>query len=546
MGKTTVMIDMLYPLINGFSMYRRFHAVSTMGFEGIEQSRLAVFLTALITLVITGCASVPFDYPKTTSYTQAPDPNTLIGNAAMEWQQEHEGESGFISLPDGIDALGARLRMMASAQNSIDAQYFILKADRAGALFVGKMLLAADRGVQVRLLIDDIFSPGIDRQLTLLDSHPNIEVRMFNPVSRNSLRYWAYLLDFGRTNRRMHNKSFTVDSSMSIVGGRNIGEEYFELTQDVLFDDFELFVMGPVVQEIGAGFDEFWNSQLAVPIAAFGARVDPEDLDSWRTMMYRESDEDATGIYAQAVNSTMLRDIREQRITPVPARAELITDSPDKLLHEVGDKEMAVLAQEKGRRLAAAQREIVLITPYFIPQQGGLDLVRELVARGVRVVIVTNSLASTNHVAVHGHYARYRRPLLQAGAELYEIRAEFEGQATTWGHSPDQVTLHSKASIIDRKTIFVGSLNLDPRSIQLNTEMGLFIDSATMGADFAEAVLQELPRVTYRVELDSKDKLSWTYLGGATPVVSKKEPQASWGRRFMAGFYRVLPIENQL
>ena len=527
-------------------MYRRFHAGLKPLSRLFAPTKLARRLILLAALALAGCASVPFDYPKIKSYSRAPDPNTVMGNAAAQWQQENGEESGFIGLTSGIDALGARLRMMAAAQNTIDAQYFILKNDRAGALFVGKMLLAADRGVKVRLLIDDIFSPGIDRQLTLLDSHPNIEVRMFNPVSRNSLRYWAYLLDFGRANRRMHNKSFTVDGSMSIVGGRNIGEEYFELTQDVLFDDYEVFVLGPVVKEIGAGFDEFWNSQLAVPVAAFRARIDPAELERWRQLMREEADAGAKGIYSQAVNSTMLRDIREQRITPVPAEAVLITDSPDNLLHEVGNQELAVLAREKARRVAAAQQEVVIVTPYFIPQKEGRELIKGLVARGVRVVIITNSLASTNHVAVHGHYARYRKRLLQAGAEIYEIRAAFEGEATAWGHSPEQVTLHSKASVIDRQTIFVGSLNFDPRSIRLNTEMGLFIESSTVGAAFAEAVMRELPRVTYKVDLDTSGNLRWTYSGGDTPVVRHKEPQASWGRRFMAGFYRTLPIENQL
>lgn len=527
-------------------MHRHLHADFVFLSRLFATSLPARRLVALAALALAGCASVPFDYPKTASYAMPSDPNSVMGNAAAAWEQENGERSGFISLANGTDALGARLRMMAVAQHSIDAQYFILKNDRAGALFVGQMLLAADRGVHVRLLIDDIFSPGIDKQLTLLDSHPNIEVRMFNPISRNSLRYWAYLLDFGRANRRMHNKSFTADSSMSIVGGRNIGEEYFELTQDVLFDDYEVFTLGPVVKEISKSFDEFWNSQLTVPIAAFNARIDPAQLDGWRQHMREAADASARGIYSQAVNSTLLRDVREKRILPIPAEALMITDSPDKLLHEVGNTEMAVLASEKLRRFIAAEKEIVIISPYFIPQQSGVERIKELRARGIRVVVITNSLASTNHVAVHGHYARYRKQMLRAGAEIYEIRAVFDGQATAWGHSPELVTLHSKASIIDRQTIFVGSLNLDPRSVRLNTEMGLFIESATAGAAFVDAVMQELPRVTYKVDLDDSGNLRWTYSGGDTPVTHHKEPQASWGRRFMANFYRVLPIENQL
>ena len=338
--------------------------------NGINQVILATLVVFL-----TGCASVPFDYPKTTSQALPSDPNSPIGHSSVEWQEEHGELSGFIGLSDGIDALGARLRMMAIARTSIDAQYFILKDDRAGALFVGKMLLAADRGVRVRLLLDDVFTSGLDRPMALLNSHPNVEVRLFNPLSRNSLKYWSYLLDFSRANRRMHNKSFTVDSSMSIVGGRNIGEEYFELKQDVMFDDYEVFAVGPVVKEISAGFDEFWNSELSVPMEAFGVKVDPADLDEWRKFMQVKARDSETGIYAKAVNSTLMQDIKERRIQPVEAEATMVTDSPDKLLHKVGDKELAVLATEKSRRFRDAHSEILVFTPYYIPRDSGTEFV---------------------------------------------------------------------------------------------------------------------------------------------------------------------------
>lgn len=509
--------------------------------SGVKQTVLAALL-----IFLTGCASVPFDYPKTASLALPPDPNSPIGHSSLEWHQEHGELSGFIGLSEGIDALGARLRMMAIAKTSIDAQYFILKDDRAGALFVGKMLLAADRGVRVRLLLDDVFTSGLDRPMALLNSHPNVQVRLFNPLSRNSLKYWSYLLDFSRANRRMHNKSFTVDSSMSIVGGRNIGEEYFELKQDVMFDDYEVFTVGPVVQEISASFDEFWNSGLSVPMEAFGVKVDPADLDQWREYMQVKALDSATGIYAQAVNSTLMQDIRERRIQPVEAEATMVTDSPDKLLHRVGDAEQTVLATEKARRFREARSEILLFTPYYIPRDPGTTFVNELIQKGVRVVIVTNSLASTNHVAVHGHYAKYRKQLLKAGAELYEIRAVSDLDETGWGHAPERMTLHSKATIIDRETIFVGSLNLDPRSILLNTEGGIFIDSPEIGSVFTARILEALPEVTYALDLDDKGNLRWTYDDGEEYEVWHKEPQTSWGRRFKAGFYRLLPIEGQL
>jgi len=231
---------------------------------------------------------------------------------------------------------------------------------------------------------------------------------------------------------------------------------------------------------------------------------------------------------------------------PSPARAELITDSPNKLKGEVGDAELAELAVDIGRRFRAAEREILIVTPYFIPGELGAALLAEIVAKGVRVVIVTNSLASTNHVPVHAHYRKYRRQLLAQGVEFHEIRADIVGDNNTWGYRPELVTLHSKASVVDRETIFVGSLNFDPRSLLINSEMGLFIDSPDLGEAFTGRLLEEIPRVTYRVSLDENDAIRWTYQYGDIEEIETREPQASWGRRAMANFYRLLPIEGQL
>lgn len=499
-----------------------------------------------LTLFLSACAGVPFDYPKTPSIAQAPDTATPLGDLALRWQQEHGDLSGFYGLPGGAEALGARLKIMELAGSSIDAQYFILKRDRAGVLFVTKMLNAADRGVRVRLLIDDIFSPGLDSQLTLLASHPNVQVRLFNPLSRNSLKYWNYLVEFSRANRRMHNKSFTADNSMTIVGGRNIGEEYFELKQDVMFDDYEVLAVGPVVDEVGEGFDLFWNSELAVPIEAFGVSVEPSKLDDWRAFIKVEADKSGQGTYSQAVNSSVLLDIREGRTAPVVARAELVTDTPDKLSAGSQNVEGSILAPEMLKRLSNSVSEIIIISPYFIPGEAGIEMVKKLVGRGVRVIVVTNSLASTNHVAVHSGYSRYRLPMLEAGAELYEIRVDPESLETEWGHSPEMVTLHSKVAVIDRETIFVGSLNFDPRSIVINSEMGLFIDSAAAGAQFSRVVMAGLPDVAYKLALDPDGELEWLYTGAGQHETLHREPGTSWGRRFKAGFYRLLPIEDQL
>lgn len=502
-------------------------------------------LVFILLLALAGCTSVPFDYPKAESHSQPMDVDTFLGAAADRFSQTYPGQTGVVRLPHGLDALGIRIRLTARAERTIDAQYFIVKNDRAGVLFAGKLLLAADRGVKVRLLIDDVFSYGIDRQLTLLSSHPNIEVRLFNPLSRQSFKYWSYLLDFSRANRRMHNKSFTVDNSISIVGGRNVGEEYFELKQDVLFDDYEVMVTGPVVPDISASFDNYWNSDLSVPIEAFEVHVDADELESWREQMVLQTT-DSNSIYSQALHSRVLTRLNDGRLQPAIVHAEVVGDPAEKLEGELGGRELAVLAMDFGHRFRDARKEVLIVTPYFIPTEGGAALIEELEARGVRVVIVTNSLASTNHVPVHAHYAKYRKRLLRAGAEIWEIRAQNSGEVNQWGFRPEFVTLHSKATAIDRTTVFVGSLNFDPRSMRVNTEMGLFLESPGLGNAFTANLFMDLRRVAYRVELDDNDQLRWTYDHAGVQEVISKEPQTSWGRRMSSRLYGVLPIEGQL
>ncbi len=500
----------------------------------------------LLALLLTACASVPFDYPRESSQAIPVSGETALGDFALQWRQQHGDKGGFVGLPRGGDALGIRLRMLELAQDSIDAQYFILKKDRAGALFASGLLAAADRGVRVRLLVDDIFSPGVDEAFSLLASHPNIHVRLFNPLPRQSVRYLGLVTECKRTNRRMHNKSLTVDASLSIVGGRNIGEEYFEINQDVQFDDYEVLMVGEIVDEVSMGFDLFWNSDLAVPIEGFGIQVDPVKLDQWRDFIRKTVQTQAEGLYATAMTSPLLQELRAGTVEPVVATATLVTDKPDKLTAEVGEREHKVLVEEMANRFLNAERELLIITPYYIPREAGAEFMENLVARGIRVIIVTNSLASTNHVPVHSGYARYRKRMLQAGVEFYEVRVDSVSDDNLWGNQPQSVTLHSKATIIDQQSIFIGSLNFDPRSIDINTEMGIFIESAEVGSKFRDSIIGELKNMTWKVELDEKGKLRWTYDDGEHQQVTDKEPQASWWRRFQVGFYRLLPIENQL
>jgi putative cardiolipin synthase len=506
----------------------------------------ALFATVLVTLVAAGCTSVPFDHPRSDSYAVESSDSTRLGKGLAEWKASHPGQSGFYPLHFGNDALGARLRLIERADHGIDAQYFLIKGDHAGSLFTGKLLRAADRGVRVRFLVDDIFTTGLDPDLSLLNSHPNIEVRLFNPVSRKGFQSLNFLIDFKRANRRMHNKSFTVDNQVTIVGGRNIADEYFQVNADVEFADFELLGFGPVAPMVSETFDLFWNSARAVPMEAFGRKVTEADLDRIRWEMVQEIQEAADGVYATAVNSPFLDDLIQGGIEPIVAPVTVVTDHPEKIENPIGD-EHRILVSELSRLIEEAEKELIIVTPYFVPRKTGVEFLQAIRAKGVRVVVITNSLASTNHVIVHSGYAPYRRALLEAGVELYEAKVNsLANRGAAAPASTERLTLHTKAFVVDREVLFVGSLNVDPRSIDINTEMGLFLHSVEAASEFARQIDDDLSPYTYRLVLDKDGRIEWRYEGRSQVVTYNREPDTGFWRRFRAAIYRLLPIENQL
>lgn len=501
----------------------------------------------MLCLLLTACTSVPFDYPKQPSRSVPGSTDTYYGQRLAEWTAANGADmTGSVMLIQGMDALGARLTMMERAQATIDAQYFLLKPDRAGDLFLGKLLRAADRGVRVRLLLDDIFTPRRDRIFAILSSHPNVEVRLFNPASRASPAAWSMLWDFSRVNRRMHNKAFIVDGSIAIMGGRNIAEEYFELKPQQAFDDFEMLVFGDVVPDIAASFDRFWNSSQTVPIEAFHESDKPQRLQRWRDHMAAVISGDIDSPYAAAVNSPFLQQVIDGEVAAYVSTARLYYDSPRKLRKSRSESEHRRLEAAVTERLRSAREEIIIITPYLVPRDLSYGILRELRERGVRVVLITNSLASTNHVAVHSAYGPRRRGMLEAGAELYEIRVDKAPPFSRDASEAERVTLHTKAIVIDGEQLFVGSLNLDPRSIEINTEVGLFIDSPQAASDYRKLVYRELPRYSYRLAMDGRGRLRWHYDHEGESHTFTHEPDTSFWRRFKAGFYRLLPLDDQL
>ncbi len=502
-------------------------------------------ISTVIALLVAlgGCASGPIDYPRDFSEAVTGTEDTFLGREVAEFLVDHPGKSGFYPLFSGIDALGARVTLMDQAEQTIDAQYFLMKADEAGLIFAAKMLEAADRGVRVRFLLDDIFTSVDDRGLLLLDEHPNIEVRLFNPIARSGFYYFNYLGDFKRANRRMHNKSFIVDNQMVIVGGRNIAAEYFELEDGKVFVDFDMLGVGPVAPEISKTFDRFWNHEFSVPVAAFADQHTDKQLAATREKIEKAIEEAGDSAYAAAIDSRFITDVHDELIALYPATATVVTDDPEKLQHKASS-DFRVLVNAVTAALESAKSEVIIVTPYMIPGEGGMGLIEELTSRGVRVVVFTNSLASTNHVAVHGGYSSYRKPMLRAGVELHEARANAGSVAGESGEY-EALTLHTKGIIIDRRITFIGSLNVDPRSVDINTEMGVLIESSELGEQLASAVDSRLAAISYKVELDENGKLRWRTIIDGVEVVETSEPLSSRWRRFKAFVSKILP-ESQL
>jgi cardiolipin synthase C len=504
--------------------------------------RSPLSLVASLTLLVSACASLPTDYEKNPSMSVTDTGDTSLGVSVARWTDAHEGRSGFYPLPTGLDALGARLALIDRAERSIDAQYFLIKKDLAGLVFAGKLVEAADRGVHVRFLLDDIFTTATDENLLLLDRHPNIEIRLFNPIARGGFGWVNYLKDFETANRRMHNKSFTVDNQVTIVGGRNIAEEYFQLRTDSEFVDFDMLGFGPVAPGISETFDRYWNHALSYPMSAF-ERGDGS-YEALREEVLAALQTTGRDIYLRSINTPLVRDVVDRKALIYPASAEVITDDPDKLLHKVSP-EHKVLVTRMAEVIANAESEVIVINPYFIPRASGLDFWKAVVDRGVNVTVLTNSLASTNHVAVHSSYATYRKRLLDAGVNLHEARANATKADEKTGERLESLTLHTKLIAVDRRYLFVGSLNIDPRAIDINTEMGVLIDAPKMTAAVVERFMALLPGFSYRLVLDGKGRLEWHGNVDGQTVVETSEPLAGPWRRFSAWVQKIAP-EAQL
>ena len=534
--------------------------------------RLQGLFVVLLIAGLSACATVDLDYPKNESTVLRSTDDTYLGKQLAGNRDAHPGEAGFFLLVDGIEALAARLLMAERAERSIDAQYYLITNDIIGFVFLGELLEAADRGVRVRLLLDDIQTQGYDAGMAALDSHPNFEVRIFNPFGARGNRLGS-AADIGRVNRRMHNKSFTVDNQITLIGGRNIAAEYFSARGDVNFGDVDVIGVGEVVSDVSNMFDTYWNYRAAAPVPSFAKMPDDPDA-ALELLRERIADAFKTALaspYSDAVEDSILELVESEADAFTWAPYKLVYDSPDK-----SDKKLAVdaasIVTSLDAAISSAQSEVIIVSPYFVPLKSGVAYLSDLVARGVEVTVVTNSLAATNHSVVHSGYAPYRKTLLKNGVKLYEVRPDAAVKGTErsglagssieesaaensgaeaagvdrGGRGAAIATLHTKAFAVDREHLFIGSFNWDPRSVDINTELGVIIESSAMSEKSVSRLEQNLDTTAYEVVLNDQGKIRWIDNAGDEPVILDKEPQTSFWRRFAVGFYRILPIKGQL
>ncbi len=489
---------------------------------------------------------------------------TSLSRMLAPYEQARPGESGFRLLENGREALIARIALADAAERTIDAQYYICDPDAAGSYFFQRLIAAADRGVRVRLLLDDN-NLSDDREMATLCAHPNIEVRVFNPFKLRAR--WArlpqYAFDFNRMVRRMHNKIFIADNAMSIIGGRNIGNNYFNLDSESNFRDFDLLVAGPLTRDASTAFDDYWNSQWSVPATRLVSKIPkPADLEKLKYQIAervcsiesfeQENEERRSGYLRELTTRGQL----------VWAKGEIICEPPRKIQH--ASHETTQVSARLAQEFRNTQKEVLIEVAYIVPTEEFLNQVNELRSRGVTVKIMTSALEATDVSLVFASYKKYRPNLLEAGVELHEYKAHagLTRSERRW-YKPRSTlsSLHTKAMVFDRERVYIGSANLDPRSVKLNTEIAVMVHSKRLALQMADYLGEDFsPARSWKVQLNSSWEyrpergiwrehkyLTWTGENQGKPATLHFEHAASLWQRTKAFLYELIPgIEPQL
>ena len=495
------------------------------------------------------CTALPSLQGRDVSRAYTDTRDTALGKVLEPMVAAHPGRSAVYPLLDARDAFAARAHLAQVAERSLDIQYYIWQKDLTGTLLFDMLRAAADRGVRVRLLLDDNNTAGLDPVLAALDAHPGIEVRLFNPFVLRSPRWLGYLTDFSRANRRMHNKSFTADNQVTIVGGRNVGDAYFGATSGVLFADLDVMAAGPVVRDVSDSFDLYWRSESSYPVRLLlppGEASVLAGLAAGRQAMMQQEAADA---YTRSLrDSPFVQELMAARLQLEWAPTRMVSDDPAKGL---GRASQQSLVKEMLKTVVGEpSSRISLVSPYFVPSAEAVDQFSSWAEQGMKVEILTNSLEATDVAAVHAGYVKRRRDLLEAGVALFELRRTAPGirvERDGFGiGSSSGSSLHAKTFAVDDARVFIGSFNFDPRSATLNTEMGFVIDSPALAKRVHGAFDRRVPADAYRVLLAGDGSLAWEERQESGTVRHQTEPGTTAWQRFMVWLLSLLPIDGLL
>ena len=535
----------------------------------VHRRALPFTLSATIGIALVGgCAGKPpgADFPRQASVALIHPEQTFLGGKFAQAAQEHGGNSGFRILNVGVDGFLTRVQMIDAAERTLDLQYFIFRGDETGRLITAALLRAADRGVHVRVLIDDGDTVAGDEQILALDGHPSVEIRVFNPFSYRGHaalpRATEFLFNMRRLDYRMHNKLLVVDNAVALIGGRNIGNQYFQMDPESQFADDDVFSAGPIVQQLSATFDEYWNSTQAIPAAALGGtKHSASALEKHRRLAQGSKpmlalDSKGVDYVAMLRTDEPYAGMISGLLPLVWARAEVVSDSPNKKDVENGMRSGRLMSQPVAKAAAQVHAEVLMVTPYFIPSSDEMRLLDTLLRNNIRVAILTNSLESAQGLLAHAGYSHYRMALLDDGADLYEVRALLgsrRGSGQTARISEfGNYGLHAKLFVFDRERLFIGSMNFDQRSKRLNTEIGLIIDSAELAQQVAarfDAMTQ--PESAYILSLRDTGpgrgrNMVWDTVEGGKALEYTQEPTKSHWRKFKLRLLALLPFRGEL
>ncbi|MBE7375766.1 phospholipase D family protein [Pseudomonas lopnurensis] len=515
---------------------------------------MRAYLLTLTILLLAGCANRP---TPSESYSVAPGESPLGRHVQQLAAAQPAGHSGFRLLAESTEAFTARAEMIRAAQLSLDIQYYIVHDGLTTRALVDELLQAADRGVRVRLLLDDTTSDGQDYRIATLAAHPNVQIRVFNPLhlgrSTGITRAMGRLLHLSLQHRRMHNKLMLVDSSLAIVGGRNLGDEYFDADQAFNFTDIDLLGAGPVAEQLAQSFDQYWNNQLSVPIQHFLWRAPQQaSLDEARRQLHdylaqarRENGE----LYRRLLAYRQRPQLQQWLEQLVWAPGEALWDAPEKLLADGTPAPALLLTTQLAPAMQAVSRELTLVSAYFVPTGNGVDYLADRAKAGVTIRVLTNSLEATDVPAVHGGYAPYRQQMLELGVRLFELRRQPEQEDAYSFLGESESSLHSKAAVFDQEKVFIGSLNLDPRSVLWNSEVGILLESPELAREVHRLTLEGMaPALSYEVRLEQRDggtRMVWIAEDNGQRRVLDKEPGGLW-RRFNAWLADVIGLEHML